>query len=55
MKIDETLKAVILETSDSNRIRQAALKQGMKTLRYDGMIKIQQGITSIDEVLRVTQ
>ncbi len=55
MTINETLKSLILETSDSNLIRKAAVSQGMKTLRQDGMLKIKQGITSIDEVLRVTQ
>lgn len=53
--MDETLKNLVLETSDSNRIKKAALQRGMKTLRQDGMLKVLQGITSIGEVLRVTQ
>lgn len=55
MTMDDTLKSLVLETSDANKIRNAALTTGMKTLRQDGMTKVLQGITSIREVLRVTQ
>ncbi|MDM8538150.1 type II secretion system ATPase GspE [Desulfobacterales bacterium HSG17] len=55
MVMDDTLKSLVLETSDSNQIRKAALKLNMKTLRQDGMSKVVKGITSIREVLRVTQ
>jgi general secretion pathway protein E len=55
MVMDDTLKSLVLETSDSNQIRKAALKLNMKTLRQDGMSKVIKGITSIGEVLRVTQ
>ena len=55
MLMDDTLKSFILETSDSNQIRKAALKSDMQTLRQDGMSKVLKGITSISEVLRVTQ
>ncbi len=55
MIMDDTLKSLVLQTSDSNQIKAAALKAGMITLRRDGMIKVLKGITSIDEVLRVTQ
>ena len=53
--LDEALKSKILVTSDANLIREAAIKQGMITLRQDGMNKVMQGVTSIREVLRVTQ
>ncbi len=55
MLMDDTLKNFILEISDSNQIRKEALKSGMNTLRQDGMSKVLKGITSISEVLRVTQ
>jgi len=55
MIMDDTLKSLVLQTSDSNQIKAAALRAGMVTLRRDGMIKVLKGITSIDEVLRVTQ
>lgn len=56
----------LLETSDeirqlandrtgTNAIRKAAIAGGMKTLRHDGWNKVARGVTSIDEVLRVTK
>ncbi|MDA3790112.1 MAG: type II secretion system ATPase GspE [Desulfobacula sp.] len=55
MPMDDGLKSLVLETSDSNQIKDAALQSGMITLREDGMSKVLKGITSIGEVLRVTQ
>ncbi|MCP3871737.1 MAG: type II secretion system ATPase GspE [Desulfobacteraceae bacterium] len=55
MLMDNDLKSLVLETSDANQIKEAALKSNMKTLRQDGMLKVLKGITSIGEVLRVTQ
>ncbi|MCW8799643.1 MAG: type II secretion system ATPase GspE [Desulfobacter sp.] len=55
LPLDEGLKSLILETSDANLIKEAAIKKGMKTLRADGLTKVAQGITSLREVLRVTQ
>ena len=55
MVMDDALKSLVLETSDSNQIKDAALKSGMTTLRQDGMSKVLKGITSIREVLRVSQ
>jgi len=53
--MDDTLKNMILKTHDSNQIKNEALKQNMDTLRIDGIRKVMKGITSISEVLRVTQ
>lgn len=55
MLMNDALKSLILETSDANQIKKAALRFGMTTLRQDGMSKVSKGITSIEEVLRVTQ
>lgn len=55
MVIDEALKNLILTTSDANRIKKEALRQGMTTLRQDGLKKVLMGITSMEEVMRVTQ
>jgi len=46
---------LILGKRDSNVIKEAARKQGMRTLREDGWLKLKQGVTTIAEVLRVTQ
>jgi general secretion pathway protein E len=55
MVLDDAVKAMILKSFDANLIKQEALKQGMMTLRQDGIHKVLQGITTIEEVLRVTQ
>jgi type II secretory ATPase GspE/PulE/Tfp pilus assembly ATPase PilB-like protein len=44
-----------LEKRDSNIIKEVARKSGMRTLREDGWLKVRQGMTTISEVLRVTQ
>jgi len=36
-------------------LRKKAVENGMRTLRNDGWLKVRQGVTSIAEVLRVTQ
>lgn len=55
MEIDDVIKNIILTTSDANQIKKAAMGQGMTTLRQDGISKVLQGITSMEEVVRVTQ
>jgi general secretion pathway protein E len=55
MVLDDTLKSLVLQTFDSHRIKAAAVAQGMITLRRDGIQKVLDGITTVEEVLRVTQ
>jgi general secretion pathway protein E len=55
MLLTENLKSVILKTFDSNRIKNEALQNKMITLRNDGLKKVLDGKTTIEEVLRVTQ
>lgn len=55
MVLDDTIKKMILTTHDSGRIETEAVRQGMKTLRDSGASKVLEGVTSIAEVLRVTQ
>jgi general secretion pathway protein E len=55
LELDESLQNLILDTSDANRIRSQALSSGMGTLRDNGLAKVARGVTSIEEVLRVTQ
>jgi general secretion pathway protein E len=49
------LKSLILKTFDSNQIKNEAQKHMMVTLQQDGIQKILKGITTIEEVLRVTE
>jgi general secretion pathway protein E len=55
MILDDAIKNVILKTSDANAIKRTAVKQGMTTIRQDGAQKVLDGITTIEEVFRVTQ
>jgi general secretion pathway protein E/type IV pilus assembly protein PilB len=53
--LNEQLRPLILNRSSSTTIAQRAMEQGMRTLRVDGWNKVKAGITTIEEVLRVTQ
>jgi len=55
MLLDDSLKSLILKTHDSNSIKNEALNQNMVTLRQDGVQKVLNGISTIEEVFRVTQ
>ncbi|OGP93837.1 MAG: type IV-A pilus assembly ATPase PilB [Deltaproteobacteria bacterium RBG_16_54_18] len=54
MPTTEELQELILRRAAANEIKRAATQAGMKTLRMSGIAKIKQGITTIEEVLRVT-
>ncbi|MDL2123567.1 MAG: type II secretion system ATPase GspE [Deltaproteobacteria bacterium] len=55
MVLSGKLKKLILKTYDSNLIKKEALNYNMITLRQDGIQKVLKGISTIEEVLRVTQ
>jgi general secretion pathway protein E len=55
MLIDDEIQSLILKTSDANAIKNLAVEQGMLTLRKDGARKVLEGITTIEEVFRVTE
>jgi general secretion pathway protein E len=55
MIMDDALKTLILQTSDANAINRKAVANGMVTLRKSGVQKVLDGITTIEEVFRVTQ
>ena len=54
MPVKEEIKDTILKGGSVAEIKKLALKMGMKTMRMSGLSKIKEGITSIEEVLRVT-
>ncbi len=55
MVLNDSLKSLLLKTHDSNQIKLMALEHGMITLHQDGIHKVLNGITTMEEVLRVTQ
>jgi type II secretion system protein E len=53
--LNEALRPLILNRAPSSTIAQRAIEHGMRTLRHDGWNKVRAGLTTIEEVLRVTQ
>lgn len=53
--VDDSIRNMIIARTDSQSLKNMAISRGMKTLRSDGLDKILKGITTIEEVLRVTQ
>ena len=53
--IDDDIRGYTLSTTDSGTIKKKALEHAMTTLRMDGAEKVLRGLTSIDEVMRVTE
>jgi general secretion pathway protein E len=53
--LDEEMHRVIMEGADATILHSAARRQGMITLYEDGLRKVVQGQTSLEEVMRVTQ
>jgi type IV pilus assembly protein PilB len=53
--MDEAIKKIVVEKASADAIKRAAQERGMTTMLEDGISKVFQGITTIEEVLRVTQ
>jgi type IV pilus assembly protein PilB len=54
MPISQGLRDMILKNVSTAELRQAAQSEGMKTLRQAGLLKVLEGVTTVEEVLRVT-
>lgn len=55
LEVDETLQKMIVTHATSDDIQLAAIKNGMITMQQDGFLKALHGLTTIEEVLRVTR
>lgn len=53
--ITESIRPMIIARDSANAIKQAGIRQGMRTLRDDGWEKVLNGVTTIEEVLRVAE
>ncbi len=53
--MDDTIRPLIMQHANANTIKAAALQGSMQTLMQDGARKVLQGITTAEELLRVTQ
>lgn len=54
MPITPEIRELILDRAPTSEIQKLAIKQGMLTLRQDGLIKVAKGVTTVEEVLRET-
>jgi general secretion pathway protein E len=55
MELNDDLRHLILSKADAVALTGAARRHGMRTLREDGWLKVESGLTTAEEVLRVTQ
>jgi len=55
LETNDEVRKLASERAPTNFVKQAAIRAGMRTLRQDGWRKVLRGITSIEEVLRVTK
>ena len=53
--VNEVIRPLILKRSSADMLKDAAVQQGMRTLREDGWHKVRTGVTTVAEVVRVTQ
>jgi general secretion pathway protein E len=54
LPIDDAIKPLIQEGADAARIKREAVKNGMRTLRQSALRKLAEGVTTFEEVVRVT-
>jgi general secretion pathway protein E len=55
MEMNEEIRTLIMGNADASKITDAARRNGMHSLREDGWLKIKNGVTTSEEVMRVTQ
>jgi len=53
LRVSETIQRLTLERRSAREIKAAAVAEGMVTMRQDGLRKVRQGITSLEEIMRV--
>lgn len=55
LEVSKDIRQLISERKDSDEINQKALEEGMTTMLDDGLDKVKKGLTTIEEVVRVTK
>ena len=54
MVMDDKIRSLVIKNTDSGTVKKAAIEAGMITLREDGIAKVLQGFTTVDELMRAT-
>ena len=55
LPVNDDIRALIMKEATVRELKERAVALGMRTLRQDGVAKVEKGLTTVDEVLRVTQ
>ncbi|MFH1532496.1 MAG: type II secretion system ATPase GspE [Pseudomonadota bacterium] len=55
LSMTDAIRELVMSRADASKIKRKALEEGMSTLRQDGVRKVLSGMTTMEEVLRVTQ
>ena len=55
LQMSDAIRRLIMQKATSGEIHDLAVQEGMRTMYQDGLLKCLQGVTTIEEVLRVTQ
>jgi len=55
LQMTDPIRRLVMQKATSGEIHDLAVKEGMRTMYQDGLLKCLQGVTTIEEVLRVTQ
>ncbi|HWY79474.1 MAG TPA: hypothetical protein VNW29_03890, partial [Candidatus Sulfotelmatobacter sp.] len=55
LEISDSVKELITNKANSDTIKKKAIEEGMTTMFEDGLSKVQQGITTVEEILRATK
>ncbi len=55
LEVDEEIESAIVRRENATQIRNLSIAKGMRTLRQDGWAKVFRGVTSVSEILRVTE
>ncbi|MFH1515444.1 MAG: GspE/PulE family protein, partial [bacterium] len=54
MKVSSAIRELVLQDASTDAIRKMAIKEGMRPLEHSALAKVTQGITTIEEAMRVT-
>ena len=55
MDVNDEIRKLIMNNEDASVLTRAARRHGMRNLREDSWKKIQEGVTTVQEAMRVTQ
>ena len=55
LKVTGEVRKLIAEEKNDDELRKAAIAGGMQTLALNGLMKVKQGVTTLEEILHVTQ